>query len=79
MLFEAMTEDALRFADVSCVAITSRAFDAVDDKSSTRDFPHSVLEWEELANFVWCSEGHVEVDLREELVDVCLKPLRESF
>ena len=79
MLFEAMAEDALRLADVSCVAVTSRAFDAVGDQCSTHDLPHSVLEWEELADFVGCSEGHVEVDLREKLVDVCLKLLRESF
>jgi hypothetical protein len=79
MLFEAMTEDALRLVDVSCVAVTSRAFDAVDHKCSTRDLPHSVLKWEELADFVGCSEGQVEVDFREELVDVCLKSLRESF
>ena len=79
MLFEAMAEDALRLADVGCVAVTSRAFDAVDDQCSTRDLPHPILEWEELADFVGCSEAHVEVDLREELVDVCLKSLRESF
>ena len=79
MLFEAMAEDALRLADVGRVAVTSRAFDAVDHQCPTRDLPHSVFEWEELADFVWCSEGNVEVDLREELVDMCLKSLRESF
>ena len=74
MLFDAVAEDALRLADVGRVAVTSRAFDAVDHQCPTRDLPHSVFEWEELADFVWCSEGNVEVDLREELVDVCLRP-----
>ena len=79
MLFEVVAEDALRLADVGCIAVTSRAFDSVDYKCSTRDLPHSVFEWEELADFVGRPEGHVEVNLWKELVDVCLESFRESF
>ena len=79
MLLKSMKNDSFSLFDIRLIIFRMATPNSVHDQRPTRDFGHSVLVREELADLVWRLERDVEIHLRKVGRYVELEAFGKSF